>query len=409
MMKIIVVGQYYWPDSFLINEITEELVLRGHQVIVLTGLPDYTTSKIPKEYKWGKRRHEYHDGVEIIRVPIIARHRGFLFRVLNYISFFINSTVFVLTHRMEADVIFAYQTAPILMVNAGIVLKKRLNIPFFLYCLDIWPDQMKVWNITEKNLVYRLVWSYCRYAYRAADLVGITSMPFKQYLTEVNNVDASKIVYLPQHSDKLGVVNDECERKGLMAKVNFVFAGNIGKQQNVECILHAVALMDKTLDFMVHIFGDGTSATNCHNLARELDILNKVHFYGRVSKEKLSEYYSHMDVFLLTLRSEKEIGYTANTVPAKFQSYLSAGKPIIAAIDGGAQSIIRDINCGIAVPAGDEIGLSKAMTDYIRCPANYDKCGENAVKYFNKEYEKSVVVGKLENILNKLVQRGNGS
>lgn len=75
-MNVLITCQYYWPDNFLINEIAEELVKKGNKVTVLTGLPDYATTKIPKKYKFGKNRHEYHNGVEIIRVPIIARHHG---------------------------------------------------------------------------------------------------------------------------------------------------------------------------------------------------------------------------------------------------------------------------------------------------------------------------------------------
>ena len=126
-MKIVLVGQYYWPDNFLINEIAEELVNRGHTVTVLTGLPDYATNYIPEEYKHGKKRHEIRNGVEIYRVQIIARHTGFIYRVLNYLSFFITSSWFARIHKFEADVIMAYQTAPVLMGNAAIELKKKLK------------------------------------------------------------------------------------------------------------------------------------------------------------------------------------------------------------------------------------------------------------------------------------------
>ena len=161
---------------------------RGNKVTVLTGLPDYSTTKIPKEYKWFKRRHEVHNGVEIIRVPIIARHHGFIFRVLNYLSFFINGSIYALIHKIDADVIFSYQLAPILMVNPAIIYKKKLKVNMFLYVLDIWPDQMKIWHIKESNPLFKLVHKYCKYAYKNGTIVGITSKPFKDYLISVNNL-----------------------------------------------------------------------------------------------------------------------------------------------------------------------------------------------------------------------------
>ena len=112
-----------------------------------------------------------------------------------------------------------------------------------------------------------------------------------------------------------------------------------------------------------------------------------------------------MDAFLLTLCSEEKIGYVANTVPAKLQGYMSAGKPIIAAINGGANEIIKESNCGIAVASGDYIGLAKAMEDYIENKDKYQKCGKNAIDYFNKNFEKELVINKLEQILKELAHK----
>ena len=166
---------------------------------MLTGLPDYSTNVVPKEYRYLKKHKEIINGVKVIRVPIIARHKGFVFRVLNYLSFMFSSSIYVLTHSFNADVIMAYQTAPIFMVNAAIILKKKLKKPLFLYCLDIWPDQMKIWHVKEGNPIFSLVKKYCQFAYNKADILGITSKPFKKYMTEINNVDKNRIVYLPQH------------------------------------------------------------------------------------------------------------------------------------------------------------------------------------------------------------------
>lgn len=397
-MKIIVVSQYYWPDNFLINEIAEELITRGHEVIVLTGLPDYATNHIPKEYKHGKNRHEIRNGVEIFRVPIIARHTGFVFRVFNYLSFFINSSLFAKFHKFDADVVMAYQTAPVLMANAAIVLKNKMKKPLFFYCLDIWPDQMKVWGVYEKNPLFRIMKKYCKYAYGEADLLGISSMPFKRYMVNVNKVEENKIVYLPQHSSKMKIKTE----KNVNDEVNLIFAGNIGQQQNVECILEAVAKVKTDKKYKIHIYGDGSSFEKCKNLAENKQILDRVIFYGRVPKEQLYEVYSKMDAFLLTLCSEKDIGFVANTVPAKFQGYISTGKPILATIDGGAREIIEKTKCGLVVAAGDINGFAEIIKEYVENPQKYIEYGNRGKKYFDENYDKKVVIDKLEGYLRDL-------
>lgn len=402
-MKIVIVGQYYWPEFFLINDIAEDLVKRGHEVSVLTGLPDYATSIVPKEYKHGHNRDEVRNGVTIHRVPIIARRHGFFFRVLNYFSFWVTSTAYARIHKYEADVIISYQTAPIFMGAGGIVLKKKLNKPLFFYCIDIWPDQMKVWGVNEKNPVFELMRRYCQHAYGSGDLVGITSRPFRKYLVEINRVDNTKIVYLPQHSERMDIENNtEIENKG---QVDFIFAGNIGQQQNIECILKAVSKIKTSKPYHIHIYGNGTSFDTCKELATKLNVNDRVTFYGRVAKEELTKIYPKMDAFLLTLCSESKIGFVANTVPAKLQGYMSAGKPIIASVDGGAKEIIEECQCGIVVAADDVDGYAKAITEYIEHKEKYADCGQRAKKYFDENFDKKVVMDKLEGYLKQLANK----
>ena len=405
-MKILITCQYYWPDNFLISEIAEDLVKRGHKVTVLTGLPDYSTSKIPKKYKWGKNRKEKHNGVEILRVPIIARHHGFVFRVFNYLSYFITSSFYARIHKFEADVVFSWQTAPVLMINPAMILKKKQNVPLFIYVLDIWPDQMKAWNVYENNPLYKIVHKYCKKAYGSGDIVGVTSKPFIDYLIDVCEVDKEKLLYLPQHSSKIDIT--EKKEKNKDNKINLIFAGNIGKQQNLECLIKAVSLMKTKKSFVVNIYGTGTSYEKCIKLSKELRLEDKIIFYGKVSKEELNKVYSKMDAFLLTLCSEEEIGFVANTVPAKLQGYMSAGKPILASIDGGAKEIIEESNCGLVVPAGDSNSYAKILDEFIDNIDKYRECGINAKEYFNKNFEKKIVMDKLEKLLEDLAQKKEG-
>ena len=394
-MRVLITYQYYWPEKFLINDIAEDLVKRGHDVTVLTGLPDYSTTKVPKEYKWFRRRKEEHNGVKIIRVPIIARHHGFIMRVINYLSFLINSSIYAMIHRIDTDVILAYQTAPVFMINPARIWRKKLKKNLFIYVLDIWPDQMKVWNVKENNWLFKLVLKYCKKTYGSGDVVGITSKPFEDYLVNVCDVERDKIVYIPQHSEKLILKTVKKEKK----QIDLIFAGNIGEQQNLECLLKAISLIKTKKKYHVHIYGNGTSFESVRKYANELVINDKVTFYGRVSKKELNDIYSKMDAFLLTLCDESKIGFVANTVPAKLQSYMSAGKPIIASIDGGAFDIINESKCGIAVKANDASAFASAIKKFIENPNIYSDCGKNAIQYFNDNFEKKKVMDKIEKLL----------
>lgn len=88
-MKILVVCQHYYPENFQITDICEALVKRGHQVTILTGLPNYPQGEIYEGYRHGEHRHEVRNGVEIIRAKEIPRHKGLFHLGINYLSFFL--------------------------------------------------------------------------------------------------------------------------------------------------------------------------------------------------------------------------------------------------------------------------------------------------------------------------------
>lgn len=394
-MKILIVGQYYYPDNFRINEISRELVVRGHEVTVLTGLPDYTTGKIPREYRFFRKRRERIDGVDVVRVPVIARHTGPIWRSVNYLTFLINSTIYALFGKKDYDLIFSYQSSPITMANAAVVMKKRTGKKLFLYCLDIWPECLKVWNISEQSLLFRVIHRYSKWLYNQCDMIGVTSLPFMDYLAEIDAVGRDKLIYIPQHSED--ILPDELKKinKTSSSVIRFAFGGNIGSAQDVECIIRAVHHLLDLENFQVHIYGDGSNLENCIQLSEQLKEEKKITFHGRISSDDLIEEYKKVDAFLITLKGDNAVGMT---IPAKLQEYMAWGKPVFAAIEGAAAEVIQNAQCGLVANASDDQGLAANMRAYILNPSHYEVFGRNARQYYEKNFTKDVFISKLEYI-----------
>lgn len=393
-MKIWVVTQFYYPDNFRINDIGSELVRQGHTVSVLTGLPDYTTSRIPQEYRWLKKRHETINGVKITRVPTIARRQGIMWRMVNYFSFSLSSSLYALYADKNVDSIFVYGMSPIFQALPAIVFKKRTKKKLVLYCCDLWPESMKAWGIQESNPVFKAVKWISGWIYRQCDIVAITSTPFRSYLTTVCGVDDQKIVYLPQHAED-DYADIACQYEDNDC-IDFVFAGNIGSVQNVDIILRASAKINVDKHFMVHIVGDGSELENCKQLATELNLNSNIIFHGRYPLSEMKQFYKITDCFLLTLRSGDFIG---KTLPAKAQGYLCAGKPIVASIDGAGREMIEESDCGEVVAASDVDGLALSMTKVIDNFDFYKTKGKNGRKFYEQNYTKEIFMRHLLNIL----------
>lgn len=369
---------------------------KGHEVTVITSLPDYANGTVPADCKGLKNRKINWNGVNVIRCFSVSRRSGLIFRILNYASFTVSSTFKALTHKEKYDVVMCYQTSPVLMANGARAYAKKHKVPFFLYCLDLWPESLKAWHVGEGNPLFKLMKGYCKGIYNSADLVGVTSKPFIKYVNEVNAVPTEKIVYLPQHAEPLGI-----EAKPQSENTVFSFGGNIGSVQNIECIIKAVSKILDLDGFSVEIYGDGSELENCKALSRELGTDKKITFFGRVSWDELKERYKNTDAFLLTLKPEGIIG---QTVPAKLQEYMSGARPVIASIEGAAQEIINDSGCGICVDADDCEALSKAMKDFVLNREKYASCGEKGRAYFEKNFTREKFMNDLENYLHSIME-----
>lgn len=397
--KILVISQYYYPEQFRINDICEELVKRGHSVTVVTGLPNYPGGKIYADYRSSVHKDELINGVRVIRCNIIERRSGSIFLGLNYISFMITGSMKVNKLKEKFDVIYVYQMSPVLMAVPALKYKSRHQVPIFLYCCDLWPESIKDVFKNENSIIFKIAKIISEKVYQNSDLIGITSKPFKGYLNSVCGVDSDKIFYLPQHAEDiylkmdLSVVDNEC--------IDFMFMGNIGVSQDIDCIIKAVSLIESDKKFIIHFVGDGSRLNHAKNLVKDLSLEDKIIFHGKHPLSEMPQYYKLADACILTLSNDSLIG---TTMPAKLQGYMAAGKPVIAAIDGAAQEVINESDCGICVNAGDYIELAKAMDDFINNQDKYHMCGSNGRKYFKENFTKEIYIENLESQLTKIME-----
>lgn len=397
-MNILVVCQYYYPEEFKINDICEELVKKGHSVTVLTGLPNYPTGEVPNEYKWFKKRKEIINGVKIIRCLEIGRKSGVVGMALNYLSYMISSSIRALFLKKDFDIIYVYQLSPVTMALPGVILKFITKKPLYLYCCDIWPESMKTIISNEKNIAFKVIKGFSKFLYSQCDHITITSKPFFEYFNKVHSISLNKISYIPQHADE-SYLNMDFGTIGDI--VDFVFMGNIGIAQDMDCILNAVEMIKDLPNFKVHFVGDGSYLKKSKELVKEKELENLVKFHGRHPIENMPNFYRIADVCLLTLKSDNLVGLT---MPSKLQGYMAAGKPIVGAIDGSAQDVINEAKCGICVDSGDYKGLSNTMKSFIENPETYIDYGKNAKKYFEKHFTKEIFITNLENKLYELIE-----
>ena len=399
-MRILVVCQYYYPEPFRITDICEELVKRGHEVTVLTGVPNYPEGITYKGYRNGKKRDEFIKGVHVIRSWTIPRKTGAIYRLLNYYSYVLSSCWKVLCNKVlpvdrgEFDVVFVNQLSPVMMAYAGMIYSYIFDKKLVMYCLDLWPESLVAGGIKQESFIYKIFDKISCHIYKSCDGILVTSKSFVEHLSNKHGIDKSNIAYLPQYAEDLFDNIEPVNQK--KDTVDLVFAGNIGEIQSVQTIIEAAEILRDNGKLFFHIVGGGTDLERLQNMVKHKKLTNVI-FYGRKHISEMPKFYAMADAMLVTLADDPLLSLT---LPGKVQSYMAAGKPILGAVDGETKAVVEEAGCGMICSSGDSQGLAENIIKFSRLSEEERQTmGRNSRAYYINEFEKDKFFRNLEKTL----------
>lgn len=399
-MRVLIITQYFWPESFIINDIALGLKERGYHVSVLTGKPNYPRGFYFKGYNMFNRSKEQWKGLDIYRVPLITRGKGGGARLfLNYISFAITSSCKVIFMKKKYDCVFVFQTSPVTVGVPAVILSKLFKIPFFCWVQDLWPASIKEASKVKNRFVLKFFNRVTKLIYNSASQVLVQSRAFIPYIMENQGIKKTKILYLPNTVKlfKTVVNHNKLSHFGIPKGFNIIFAGNIGNAQSFQTLLDSAKILkekEKKINWI--ILGDGRMKQEVIKQVELLNLKNCFFLLGQFPFDEMSSFFSSADLLLMSL---KKSDIFSLTIPSKLQSYMAFGKPIIASIDGEAAKIIKDAKAGFVSPAEDIQSLVKNILLALETDKEVlDGMGRNAQNYFKIEFSRKSVLDKIEAI-----------
>lgn len=396
-MKILVISQYFYPENFRINDIVKELVKRGHDISVLTGLPNYPDGVIFSGYKDAYKKISFYFDATIYRCKLRPRKKGVINLICNYISFILQAKKVLKKIDPSFDIIFFYGLSPIFSGIPAIWYGKKHHIKKVIYNLDIWPDSVRDSRggktMSKMNPIFLFSKVISKHVYNSFDLILNKCDEFEQYLKNELNIKNKRMSTLLEYAENTYLsVNEEPIDNGI---IDLMFLGNIGKTQNCDLIVKAFSNIDNE-KCILHFVGDGSYLFKLKNIVKEMGLDNKVLFHGKKTIEEVIEYYNMADVCLLTLSNDTSTGLTP---PSKLASYMAACRPIIASINGAARKIIEDANCGLVCEADNAEELSILLQKSIDNFEYLLTLGKNGRKYFLNHFTLKKHVDVLESEL----------
>ena len=418
-LNILAVCQHYWPEPFNVHEICAGLVDAGHNVTVLTGLPNYPDGVIAEEYKRGRNRECTKDGVKIVRAPIIARGKDLkginrFKRVLNYFSFCFSGSM--ASRKLRGfDLVIAFEFSPILMVEPAIRVSKRERIPLVIYAFDLWPEDLITGGISKTGSIYRIMKRYSARTYSKANAIAVTSPDFMDYMKGFLEVEKPDYFYLPQYAEEMfeslgsddANTTSRAEAYACPRAFNIVFAGNIGGNQALDSAIRAMSLLDVESSACLNIYGGGSRLGQCMELTKSLGVEDRVRFHGRKPLNDMPEVYAEADAMLLSLAGSKnESLVSACTIPRKLQSYMAAGKPILASVDGVAGRIVSEAGAGLSCGSEVPEQLAEAIREMEAMSIDeLGAMGRSSREYYENNFSRKLFFLRLEDIVTKVVQK----
>jgi glycosyltransferase involved in cell wall biosynthesis len=397
-------SQYFWPESFRITEVAQTLRDADCEVVVLTGQPNYPEGVIFEGYSAWTVRSEIHEGIEILRVPLVPRGKDSGWSLtLNYLSFIFSAMVFgtwLLRHR-KIDCILVYAPSPILQAIPAIWLAKLKRAKLIVWVQDLWPESLSATGYIQHRMILSGVAKVVGWIYKRCDVLLAQSVAFIEPIKKL--AGKTPVVFHP-HPGELAFSEAAQEQApfDMLPGFNVVFAGNLGTVQALGTILQAAVLLREEASIRFVLVGSGSRLAWLQQEVTRLGLSN-IQLPGRFPPSAMPAIMRQASALLVSLVRSPIMSLT---VPSKVQAYLAARKPIIACMDGEGARIVVEAAAGVACPAEDALALAAAIKQLRDTPQpELDRMAERAGEYYQLHFEPKMLGVRLAKILADTVGR----
>ena len=399
--RVLIVAQNFYPEFFKSNDIASELVERGYFVDVLTGIPNYPEGEFYDGYGIFSRRREEYKGAKVYRAFQLPRGKrpGAVRLSLNYLSWAFCSTFwilfyFVFKHRYDA--IIVHQTSPITQAWPALLLGALRRTPIYTWVLDIWPDSVTGFLRRPSRVIEAPLRWFTNVVYRRSKRILISSPGFRALVNRDGDYD-NKIVDFPNWCDDILAMSTK-EIPTLAKGFRVMMAGNMSDATGLEDVVEVMKRTAPNPNIEWVFVGGGNRVERLKQRVNEENLERCCTIVGRYPVDYMASFYREADVMFISLK-QTFLPHLEATIPARLQSYMSAGKPIVGMIGSGVSQFVKTIDCGICVPSGDIEGCASMILGLAENRPNLERWGNNARNYYINHFTKSQSISNLEEII----------
>jgi colanic acid biosynthesis glycosyl transferase WcaI len=390
-MHILIYSYNYHPEPIgiapLMTELAEGLVERGHEVRVITGMPNYPQRQIYDGYRGKLYVTEQQNGVTIQRSYLRIKSKPNLIdRLLLELSFVFTSLPQALKGQ-RPDVILL-TVPPLLVCLPATLLGWLYNCPVVLNVQDILPEAAVRVGLIKNKLIIRSFETLEKFAYRTAHTISVIADGFVDNLIQ-KGVPANKIACIPNWVN-LNFISPLSKQNNswksahqLDHKFVVLYSGNIALTQGLETVVEAAVRLRHIKDIAFVIAGESKALARLqqHCLSCGADNVLLVPLQPR---EQLPQMLAAADVGLI-VQKRNVISFN---MPSKIPLLLASGRPIVASVPatGTAAKAIQQSGGGLVVEPESPESLANAVQHLYANSAIAAQLGDKGRKFAVKNY-----------------------
>ena len=405
-MKIAFLCQYFVPEigapSARVSELCHEWARNGHDVTVVTALPNHPTGIVAPEYRGTIFRRETLDGLTVFRNWLYATpNQGFFRRTLSHISFML-STMVLTTGRLRGYDVIVVSSPAFFAVIAAWFMSRIWRVPYVFEVRDLWPGIFIELGVLRNRAIIRLLESVEMFLYRQAAKVVVVTHSFRDILirrglaedhveTITNGVDCEAFHPGPRE-------NDIRRDHGLHRKFVVLYIGAHGISQALSVVLDSARDLEEDPDVVFVFVGEGAEKRMLMEKAAALNLGN-VRFVAGQPRQLMEAWYAAADVALVPLRN---IPLFETFIPSKMFEIMACGRPIIGSVRGEPRTILERSGSAIVVDPEDSAGIAGAIRTLRQDSRLADRLGAAGRRFVEEHYDRRMLARQYLRLLSHL-------
>lgn len=405
-MRILFLTHYFPPEvnapASRTFEHCREWVRKGHEVHVVTCVPNHPAGRIYPGYRNRLLRHEDVAGIHVHRVLTVpAANAGFVGRSANYFFYLVMATL-VAPFLPRADVVVS--TSPQFFCGlAGYLVSRLKRAPWVLEIRDLWPESIVTVGAMRESRITRALGWLESFAYRKADAIVSVTESFVGHIGAKGGAGKVTVITNGVDLDFFSPRADAPELAaefGVAGKFVAAYVGTHGMAHGLDTILRAAGRLRNEPGVVFLLAGDGAERERLVQRRAELG-LDNVKIVGQQSKDRMPGIWALTDVSLVLLRKSKTF---ESVIPSKIFEAMGMGRPIILGVRGESQRIVEAAGSGLCIEPENDEELADAVRQLATAPDRARRLGESGRRYVEENYDRRRLAARFEELLGRVAR-----